>query len=108
MPFGSGHRYDFAVDIGNGSIIRVQCKTATGRDGCRLRLNSGNRYGSYKGQADIIAAYSPFTGRVYWLSVEDVGVKTVELRLAPTRNGQVKRIRLAADYEIERVLGRAA
>ena len=34
LPFGEGYPYDLAVDVADGRIVRVQCKTGRLRGGC--------------------------------------------------------------------------
>ena len=53
---------------------------------------------SYRGLADLFAVLNPVAGKVYLVPVDEVGVTDVSLRLAPTVNGQVQRVRWAASY----------
>jgi hypothetical protein len=51
-------------------------------------------------EIDAIAAYSPDTGRCYFMPIADVaGRWVVHLRLAPTANNQQVAIKYAAEYE---------
>jgi hypothetical protein len=58
----------------------------------------------YEGQIDDFAVYCPELGSVYLIPIEDVPTRALgTLRVAPTRNGQAKGVRLAAAYEIARL-----
>lgn len=56
----------------------------------------------YVGLADIFGVYFPPTSAVYLVPLDAVAAFEGRLRLEPTRNNQRRRIRLAADYEIDR------
>ena len=112
LPFGENTRCDLIMDDGV-SLSRVQCKTG------RLRLgairfavcscyghhrNPGQSRRTYEGQIEFFAVYCPETEGVYLVPIEDVPVKSeAALRVEPSRNGQKRNVRAAADYEIARV-----
>jgi hypothetical protein len=53
-------------------------------------------------EIDAIAAYSEDTDKCYLIPVRDIaGKPAISLRLAPTRNNQVLKIRWAQEYEFE-------
>ena len=55
----------------------------------------------YQGEADYFGVYSPDTGKVYLVPVEDVPLCSKgKLRLDATRNNQQKGVKWARDYEI--------
>jgi hypothetical protein len=105
-PVGDNARYDLVIEAG-GAFARVQRKT-----GCydpratnvlrfpacssATHTNRGKR--SYRGEADLFAVWFPPLRTVYLVPVSHVGVSAATLRLAPARNGQSKRIRLASQY----------
>src|SRR3982750_360455 len=71
VPFGTNHRYDFALDLG-ARFVRVQCKTGRLRGGVirfQARSTRSNTQGfqcrSYSGEIDVFAVYCPENGRVY-------------------------------------------
>jgi hypothetical protein len=112
VPFGENTRYDLVID--NGSRLRrVQCKTGRLKDGgvhfptCSTYVHHKNPKvlrRDYEGQIDDFAVYCPELGAVYLIPIEDVATRTSAcLRVSPPRNGQFKRIRLAAAYEISRI-----
>jgi hypothetical protein len=112
LPFGENTRSDLIIDDG-ANLSRVQCKTG------RLRLgavrfavcscyghhrNPGESRRTYHGQIEFFACYCPETKGVYLVPIEDLPLTTqAALRVEPTRNGQKRNIRLAADYQIATV-----
>ena len=109
VPFGENTRYDLVIDDGV-SLKRVQCKTGRLRDG-GIRFAARSSYAhhpnprmvvrDYLGQIDFFGVYCPETGGAYLVPVEDAQVRAAgTLRVTPPRNGQRRRIRQAADYEI--------
>jgi hypothetical protein len=104
-PFGGGHPYDLAVDV-SGVFIRVQCKMGRDRGGCILFNVRSTDHGKgavpYAGRADVFGIYFPPTDRVYLAPISAVANHEGRLRLVPTRNNQTQRIRLAAEFEIDR------
>jgi hypothetical protein len=103
LPFGEGHPYDLAVDLGD-SIVRVQCKTARLWKGCVVfnsrSTDHGRGQGTYIGLADLFGVHSPETDTVFLVPVLDVPTSVVYLRREPARNNQRKGVRLAADYAL--------
>jgi PD-(D/E)XK nuclease superfamily protein len=111
-PFGENTRYDLVVDDGE-SLRKVQCKTGRLRRGAVIWSMCSN-YGhhphpdpvrrDYHGEVDAFAVYCPETCGVYLMPIEDVPMRTCgNLRVAPPKNNQRKRIRFAEQYEIGRV-----
>lgn len=102
VPFGSGHKYDFVIDDST-RLFRVQCKTGRLKNGVLL-FNAYSQSGNgavkmgYRGLADLFAVLNPEDDRVYLVPVGEVGVTEVSLRLAPTLNKQVQRVRRAELY----------
>jgi len=113
-PITEGRRYDLALDIGE-EIIRVQCKWAPLRGGaigtrCDTSRHTprGYRRTTYtQREIDAVAAYSADTDRCYLIPIGEVeGRWELRLRLEPARNGQIRGVRWASDYEFERSLDR--
>lgn len=107
-PLSEGRRYDLVIDTGE-RLLRVQCKWASRRGGVLTarcitsrHTPSGYRRTLYcASEIDAIAAYAPDTDRCYLLPVEITeGHPAISLRLVPTANNQVTRIRWARDYEL--------
>jgi hypothetical protein len=112
LPFGENTRYDIVIDTG-AQLRRVQCKTGRLRAGAVV-FRTCSTYGhhpnpkvvrrDYEGQIDDFAVYCPELGSVYLIPIEDVPTRTsAMLRVNPPRNGQLKRIRLAAAYEVAKI-----
>jgi hypothetical protein len=111
LPFGENQRYDLLIDAGN-EFIRVQCKTGRLRAGAIRFPACSNTYhhpspgrsspsSDYRGEADIFGVYCPETDTVYMVPVQEVGRRLGCLRVEQTRNGQVRNIRWARDYEVK-------
>src|SRR6266436_5019205 len=109
IPWGHDHRYDIAIDD-DGKLVRIQCKTARYVEewGC-LEFNTAITYArvggkphirkGYKGEADYFGVYSPDTGKVYLVPVDDVPIGSkARLRLHETKNNQQKGVKWAQDY----------
>jgi hypothetical protein len=104
-PFGDNQRYDLVIDEGD-RFVKVQCKTGRLRQGavtfatCSSYAHRGLGRRDYRGQADIFAVYCPETDTCYVVPVDAVGEKGCSLRVQKSRNGQAKKVRLAADFEL--------
>jgi hypothetical protein len=113
IPFGENTRYDLVIDDGV-QLGRVQCKTGRLREGavrfkaCSLyahHLNPKITSRDYLGEIDYFAVYCKETGGVYLIPIEEMPSRwEAALRVCPARNGQVRGIRQAADYEIGRIV----
>ena len=106
VPYGTNHRYDLVLEIGE-RFIRVQCKTGRLRAGVihfntvSVRTNMTRAFKRpYHGEADLFLVHCPDTGRVYAVDVDEAASSLGSLRVAPAANGQAKGIRWAADHEL--------
>jgi hypothetical protein len=54
------------------------------------------------GSADVFGVYFPPNDGVYIVPIDAIARTEGRLRLAPTLNNQRRRVRLAADFEIEK------
>jgi hypothetical protein len=113
-PYGENRRYDCVLDLGD-RFVRVQVKTArlvagksalVAATASLAGLGTRRHRVAYRGQVDVFALYSPDLDRVYLLPVDECPGAEVRLRLAPARNGQRARSRLASDYELRSGAGR--
>jgi hypothetical protein len=116
VPFGENTRYDLVIDDGV-SLKRVQCKTGRLREG-GIRFAACSSYAhhpnprmvvrDYLDQIDYFGVYCPETHGAYLVPVQEAQVRRAgTLRVAPARNGQRRKIRFAADYQIAEVAVRA-
>jgi hypothetical protein len=112
VPFGENTRTDLVIDDG-ATLSRVQCKTGRLRNGA-VRFKTRSTYAhhpnpktlnrDYKGEIDLFAVYCPETTGVYLIPIGDVTTRHHGcLRVDPPRNGQRRRIRFAAEYEVARI-----
>jgi hypothetical protein len=105
VPFGSGHPFDLAVYVPEAGFLRVQCKRAWALRGCVVFNAYSTDHGSgphgYAGLADLFGVYFPPLEQVFLAPIDAVAATEGRLRFEPPRNNQRKRIRLAADFEID-------
>jgi len=106
-PLSAGLRYDLAIDNGDGTFVRVQCKTGILRNGfITFRVcNADARRPKgvpYRGQIEAFGVYCPQNSAAYLIPIDAVGanISTARLRLDATRNGQQRGIRLAEGFKI--------
>jgi hypothetical protein len=107
IPYGVNHRYDLVIDAGD-RFLRAQCKTGRLRDGVISFPTQSTRVNTRRvfrvpydaDQIDLFLVYCPDTDRVYAVGIGEVASGYGFLRVDPTANGQAKRIRWAADYEL--------
>jgi hypothetical protein len=98
--------YDLVLHVPDNVFLRIQCKTAWQSGGCLIfnahTTDHGRGPQSYVGLAEIFGVYFSPRQSVYLVPVDVVGGNEGRLRLEPTRNNRRRRVRLAAEYEIER------
>lgn len=107
-PLSAAARYDVAIDNGDGTIVRVQCKTGrlkSGRIIFRVCSTDARRPRgvSYHGEVDAFGVYCPETRLVYLVpmpAISDCATMSA-LRVDAARNSQTKRVRYAADFEVK-------
>ena len=106
-PLSAGLRYDLAIDNGDGTVVRVQCKTGILRDGfITFRVCNADARRPlgvpYRGQIEAFGVYCPQNGHAYLIPIEAVGTNTstARLRVDATRNGQHRGVRLAESFRI--------
>lgn len=104
-PLSAASRYDIAIDKGDGTLERVQCKTGRLRYGRIVfrvcSTDARRRNGApYHGEVDAFAVYCPETRGVYLVPMSAVAAcgTMSALRVDPPRNKQMKRIRLASEF----------
>jgi hypothetical protein len=108
FPYGEDWDYDLLLVRGE-RFERVQGKYASSRDGIvqvRARTQSITRgrvieVRPYTSACiDWLAAYDATTGGCFYIPAADLGegMMVVTLRLEPARNGQIRGVRMAADY----------
>lgn len=110
FPYGEDCDYDLVVDRAdsgrlervqvkytqsNGVVIPVRCRSHSLTNG---RVRATKRYTSTT--IDWLAVYDASTNVCYFIPAGELGEgrALLHLRIAPARNGQAARIRLAEDY----------
>ena len=109
-PYGDCERYDFVVDV-NGKFIRVQSKTSRSNDegasfsfsGRSCNRKEGKISHHYYSKDEIDYFVTTFNNKCYLIPVEECGADK-KLRILPPKNGQVRGITWAKDYELEEVV----
>jgi hypothetical protein len=108
IPYGEDWDFDLIV-CRTEKLERVQCKY-TRSDGavitvrCTSNSLTNGRVRATKhytaAMIDWLGVWDATTGRCYYIPATQLGagMRMMSLRLAPTRNHQTARIRMAADY----------
>lgn len=109
MPFGRFGPYDMVVDLPGAGLVRVQVKSGRVRGGCVVfnccSTDHGRGRSDYVGKADVFAVHELSSDEVYVVPVAEATTRATALRLAPTRNAQRRRVRMAADFTLDQWLG---
>ena len=104
-------RYDFILDTGE-KLLKIQVKTCKSDEEKLTFSTCSSHYINGKVthtdyQNDNIDYFCTwFNDECYLISVSDCGKTEKSLRLAPTKNGQIKNICFAKDYVAKEVLSR--
>ncbi len=99
-------RYDLVFEVA-GEFLRVQCKWAPLRKdvvvvnlaGYRMTGRGSVRSTYWPDEIDAVAAYCEELDKCYWLPIKLVaGMRAIQLRLSPPRNGQRAALNWATDH----------
>ena len=111
IPFGNSQKYDLIMDY-NNHLYKVQVKHANEKeDGNYFTIktrwqshnHTGYNYTSYTSEdIDFFATW--YKGKVYLIPIAESSGAEKTLRFVPPKNGQVKGINFAKDYEAPEVL----
>ena len=89
------------------NFLRVQIKTAILKKEVlvfRCCSSASNMKGSYRknyiGKIDYYGVYSPKLDTYYLVPVQE-NTNSMQMRLLPTKNGQIKKVKLASDFEFK-------
>ena len=113
-PYGDCERYDFVDDV-NGMLIKVQVKTSRPSRGAEgaIVFNTSSQttsngkmvHHSYDDtQIDYFMTF--YEGIAYLIPVNECSTREKTLRFLPPKNGQIKGITFAKDYEFEKVVNK--
>ncbi|MEY2470120.1 MAG: hypothetical protein QOF21_2818 [Actinomycetota bacterium] len=104
VPFFSAHgRIDLIYQRPDGSVSRVQCKSARLVGDVMAFYTCSHTGGirrDYRNEVDEFGVYCARTDSVYVIPVEDVPARQAHLRLGPTRNNQASGVRWAEPYRL--------
>lgn len=110
LPYGGQARYDFLVDI-KGKILKIQVKTSHGNEDnsylefeCRNSKYKNGHHVHTKysdGEIDYFATF--YNNQCYLIPASECSTEK-RLRFIPPKNGQIKNICFAKDYELKEVL----
>jgi hypothetical protein len=98
--FGVNTRVDLIYED-DGILVRVQCKTSRVVGEVlifRTCSNTKNSPRVYVDEVDVFGVYSPARNLVYLVPAAGLPTRSCQMRLAPTRNGQRKRLWWADDF----------
>ena len=110
QPLVADSRYDFVVDV-RGKLLKIQVKTGTVKeDGAYIEFATSTSHTNTQGtinhsyKQDEIDYFATMLGtQCYVVPVDRCGSRAQRLRLMPTKNGQIKGIMFATDFEIDKV-----
>ena len=111
FPYGEDWDFDLILCRDSGALERVQVKHAKsdGRVGTIRPRSSSLTNGKVRqvkhytaATIDWLAVWVPDLDRCFYIPAALLGggMSEIQLRLVPALNGQVRRIRLAADYTV--------
>ena len=109
IPYGNHARYDFIADV-NGKLIKVQVKTPSKVSEesisieCRTTHTISKKvvHHTYtESEVDYFATY--YKNKCYLVPISECSTQKT-LRFIPPKNGQIKGITFAKDYELEEAL----
>lgn len=102
FPYGENNRYDLVAEQ-DGRFVRIQVKYVTPKNGALcVHCFSSNNWSVQcytSKQIDVMAVYDSVSGKVYYVSADQIQSKVMLLRLLPPRNGQKAKIRYADGFE---------
>ena len=109
IPYGDNSKYDFIADV-NGKLLKVQVKTSSLKDENAIKFSCRTTHVNCKGvkneryssdDVDYFATY--WNSKCYLIPISECSVEKT-LRFTPTKNGQIKGISFASDYELEKMV----
>lgn len=111
-PYGDCERYDFVVDY-KGKFLKIQCKTSSPieenvsyRFSCRSTHKINGQMKMEKYEANEIDYFATCIGdKTYLIPLSECGSDKI-LRFIAPKNGQIRGVNFAKDYELEVTLNR--
>ena len=106
IPYGDNARYDFILDI-NNKLYKIQVKSARLEnegvykiDCSRMRVNRNRNIRKHYTNEEVDFFATMINGKCYLIPQSEVS-DSKRLRFLPPKNGQIKGITFAKDYEAE-------
>lgn len=112
-PYGDCQRYDFVIDL-NGQLLKIQVKTASDKNidegvisfRCANKTTKNGKFIRHMYDKEQIDYFmTSYNGKCYLIPVEECSTEK-RLRFIPPKNGQIKGITFAQDYELERMVNK--
>lgn len=111
IPYGDNSKYDFIADF-CGKLYKIQVKTSSLKDENSIQFSCRSTHVNCKGtknerytENDIDFFSTYWNNQCYLIPVKDCSVSKT-LRFAPPKNGQIKGITFAKEYELEKQLNK--
>lgn len=108
IPYGDNSRYDLILDI-NYNLYKIQCKTSRllqegvyEFDCNSSRCNSKGLYKTYYDEKEVDFFATFINGKCYLIPFKETSTHSKRLRFVPPKNGQIKGITFAKEYEAEK------
>lgn len=110
IPWGDNERYDMIAEFDN-KLNRIQIKTSNEEKYgaiicyCRSSMNhtTNKEKRTYKDDVDFIIFVNQTKDILAIVPIEEIGDnQTINLRISPAGNGQIKGIRFFSDYSFEK------
>jgi len=106
-PIFEGARYDYIIER-DGKLYRAQVKYADGKHkktvgavqvNLRKQIKKNKNHPYSDSEIDVLVIYIPKIDKICWFGPEVFcGKQNLSIRIAPTKNGQVKGCLAAEDY----------
>lgn len=113
-PYGDCERYDFIADV-NGKLLKIQVKTSrpsrTSEGSIVFNTSSqttkeGKMVHHAYDETQIDYFMTFYDNQAYLIPVQECSVREKTLRFEPPKNGQIKGITFAQEYELEKVVNK--
>src|SRR5215813_12684702 len=106
-PIFEGARYDYIIER-DGKLYRAQVKYADGKHkrtvgavqvNLRKQIKKDKNYPYNESEIDVLLIYVPKIDKICWFGPEIFsGKQNLSIRIAPSKNGQIKGCLAAEDY----------
>ena len=110
VPFGDNEKIDLIIEL-NKQLYKVQVKTSNRLEqGCLIFNTRSSRSGTKETvlyteeDIDLYACYSLITKELYILERRNFPQSTVSLRVEDSKNNQLKNVKFAKDYTLDKFL----